>query len=509
MPTFAAVDIGSNSVRLKIARLTRGRLHPIHEDREVTRLGESVFRSNLLSPDAMADTVKVLRRFHRAVQQSGADFVRVVGTAALRDARNSQAFVEWVRSATGWHLEIISGLEEARLIHLGLVSTLRVSSSNVLMIDLGGGSCELTISAMGHIRETVSLPLGAVRLTNDFFQQDPPRKSELKRLQSFVAREIGRIAPRIHRARPSIVLATSGTAASLAAVCHGLYKTQGSRASMVSRPQMQRIAKTLARLPLEGRRRLPGVGPRRAEIIPAGAVVYSEILDKCQLRGFRYSPLGLRDGILAQMAAEYDRSTRSGKQIESERADSIRAAVERYHVDRDHATQVRDAALSMFNALQSLHRLPQEYREWLSAAAMLYEVGDYVNRFGRHRHTYYVISNSEILGYTPEQRHIIAAIARYLGKSVPTPGDGPMKVLPPEEREPVRKASLLLRLARALNLGRSGAVASAQVRMRNGRVIVRLAARRRSGVDLELWAVEREKNYFREVFGRELSATAE
>jgi exopolyphosphatase/guanosine-5'-triphosphate,3'-diphosphate pyrophosphatase len=120
-----------------------------------------------------------------------------------------------------------------------------------------------------------------------------------------------------------------------------------------------------------------------------------------------------------------------------------------------------------------------------------------------------VISNSEILGYTPEQRRVIAAIARYLGKSVPTPGDGPMKVLPPEEREPVRKASLLLRLARALHLGRSGAVASARVRMRDGKVVVHLAARRRSGVDLELWAVEREKNYFREVFGRELSATTE
>ena len=509
MPTFAAVDIGSNSVRLKIARLIHGRLRQIHEDREVTRLGESVFRGNLLSPDAMASTIKVLRRFHRAVQQSGADFVRVVGTAALRDARNSQAFVEWIRSATGWHLEIISGLEEARLIHLGLVSSLRVSSGNVLMIDLGGGSCELTISVKGHIRETVSLPLGAVRLTNDFFQQDPPRKSEIKRLRSFAAREIGRISPRIQRARPGIVLATSGTAASLAAVCHGLYKTQGSRASVVSRLQMQRIAKTLARLPLEERRRFPGVGPRRAEIIPAGAVVYSEILDKCQLRAFRYSPLGLRDGILAQMAAEYDRSTRSGKQIESERADSIRSAVERYHVDKDHAAKVRDSAMSLFHELKSIHRLPLEYREWLSAAAMLYEVGDYVNRFGRHRHTYYVISNSEILGYTPEQRRVIAAIARYLGKSVPTPGDGPMKVLPPEEREPVRKASLLLRLARALHLGRSGAVASARVRMRDGKVVVHLAARRRSGVDLELWAVEREKNYFREVFGRELSATTE
>ena len=508
MPTFAAVDIGSNSVRLKIARLTAGRLREVHEDREVTRLGDAVFRSNLLDPDAMANTVKVLRRFHRSVQSAGTDQVRVVGTSALRDARNSQAFLEWVRSATGWNLEIISGLEEARLIHLGLVSSLRVSSSNVLMMDLGGGSCELTISAKGHIRETVSLPLGAVRLTNEFLQHDPPRKSELKRLQSFAGREIGRISARIQRARPGIVLATSGTAASLSAVCRGLYKTKGSRASAVSQTQMRRIAKMLARLPLDGRRKLPGVGPRRAEIIPAGAMVYSEILDRCQLRGFRYSPLGLRDGLLAQMAAEYDRSTRSGKQIESERADSIRAAVEHYHVDLDHATKVRDSALYLFTALKSIHRLPPEYREWLSAAAMLYEVGDYVNRFGRHRHTYYIIANSEILGFTPEQRRRIAAIARYLGKSVPTPGDAPMKVLLPEEREDVRKSALLLRLARALNLGRSGAVQGTTARIRNGGVTLTLTAKRRSSVDLELWAVEKEKNYFREVFGRELSATA-
>src|SRR5215467_1625161 len=161
MPTFAAVDIGSNSVRLKIARLVGGRLRPVLEDREVTRLGESVFRSSLLSPDAMADTIKVLRRFHRAVQRSGTDSVRVVGTSALRDARNAQAFLEWVRSTTGWHVHVISGLEEARLIHLGLVSSLRVNAPSVLMIDLGGGSCELTVSSRSHIKDVVSLPLGA------------------------------------------------------------------------------------------------------------------------------------------------------------------------------------------------------------------------------------------------------------------------------------------------------------------------------------------------------------
>jgi exopolyphosphatase / guanosine-5'-triphosphate,3'-diphosphate pyrophosphatase len=508
MPTFAAVDIGSNSVRLKIARLSRRRLVEVHEDREVTRLGEGVFRSGFLTPEAIASTVKVLRRFHRAVQEAGADPVRAVATSALRDARNSQAFLEWVRSATGWRVEIISGLEEARLIHLGLVSTLRMNAASALMVDLGGGSCELTISSRNHIRDLVSLPLGAVRLTNEFLHHDPARKPELRRLQGFVTREIGRIAERITRARPKVVIATSGTAASLAAVCHGLYKTKGARAATVSREQAQRVAKMLARLPVEGRRNLSGVGPRRAEIIVAGAVVFAELLERCQLRSFRYSPLGLRDGLLAQMAAEYDRSTRSGKQIESERWDSIRAAVEHYRVDMDHALEVRGSAMQLFSALKAVHRLPPEYREWLSAAAMLYEVGDYVNRNGRHRHTHYIISHSEILGYTPQQRRIIAAIARYLGKSRPAPGDGAMKVLSPEDRERAAKASLLLRLARALNLGRSGAIRKTRLRARDGEVAITVVAKPRASVDLELWAVEKERSYFREVLGRELSVAA-
>src|ERR1700751_1606257 len=135
MPTFAAVDIGSNSVRLKIARLQGGRLRALHEDREVTRLGEGVFGSGFLTSESISETVKVLRCFHRATQQIVTDSVRVVATSALRDARNSQAFLEWVRSATGWRVEIISGVEEARLIHLGLISGLRVDSSRVLMVD--------------------------------------------------------------------------------------------------------------------------------------------------------------------------------------------------------------------------------------------------------------------------------------------------------------------------------------------------------------------------------------
>jgi exopolyphosphatase / guanosine-5'-triphosphate,3'-diphosphate pyrophosphatase len=514
MPTFAAIDIGSNSVRLKISRLQAGRLKEVHEDREVTRLGEGVFKGGLLSPEAMSQTVRVLRRFHRATQECGTDSVRVVATAALRDARNSRTFLEWVRSTTGWTIEIISGLEEARLIHLGIVSASRLGAHSVLLVDLGGGSCELTLSRDGQLRDTVSLPLGAVRLTGEFLEHDPPRKSELKRLSGFVAREITRIQDRIKAARVGAVIATSGTAAALVGVAGHLSRPRKRRPAnyanrnYITREMLRRITKQITRLPLEQRSKVPGIGPRRAEIICAGAVAYAELLERCHLPGFRYSPLGLRDGILAQMAAEYDRSTRSGRAIESERWESIKRAVEHYRVDLTHALHVRDSALLLFSSLKSVHQLPAEYREWLSAAAMLYEVGDYVNRNGHHRHTYYIIANSEILGYTPQQRRIIGSIARYLGKSRPTPGDGAMSFLSPEEQENTTKASVLLRIARALNMGRSQSVAKAGVSARNGRVAMKLTPRGKASVELELWAIEKDRTYFREVFGRELSVAA-
>jgi exopolyphosphatase/guanosine-5'-triphosphate,3'-diphosphate pyrophosphatase len=456
----------------------------------------------------MADTVRVLRRFHRAAQEWATDSVRVVATAALRDARNSRAFVEWVRSTTGWTVEIISGLEEARLIHLGIVSSGRQTAGNVLLVDLGGGSCELTLTHKGQIRDTVSLPLGAVRLTGEFLKHDPPRKSELKRLDGFVAREIGRIQGRIRAARVGTVVATSGTAAALAGVAMHLARPKRRRASAVTREMMRVIVKQIARISLEQRRRIPGIGPRRAEIICAGAIVYAELLERCHLKAFRYSPLGLRDGILAQMAAEYDHSTRSGRAVESERWESIKRAVEHYRVDLQHALHVRDSALQLFSGLKSVHQLPPEYREWLSAAAMLYEVGDYINRNGHHRHTYYIIAHSEILGYTPQQRRVIGAIARYLGKSRPTADAPPMMPLSPEERENVTKASVLLRVARALNLGRMQAVARFSVTARGETVSMKLTPRGKANVDLELWAIEKDRAYFREIFGRELSAAA-
>jgi exopolyphosphatase/guanosine-5'-triphosphate,3'-diphosphate pyrophosphatase len=501
MATFAAVDIGSNSVRLKIARPVRQRLKVLHEDREVTRLGEGVFRSGLLEPKAMAHTVKVLRRFHRAAQHFGANIVRVVATSALRDARNSAAFVDWVRSATGWQVEIISGLEEGRLIHLGVMSGTRTARSRVLLIDLGGGSCELTMSVGGQIRQMVSLPIGAVRLTQEFLYRDPPKKKELERLREFISEEVARVERRIAAARLQMVIATSGTAAALASLVAA--KQKRSASGVVPRRDVHELAQELPRRSLAERIAMPGLGPRRAEIIIAGVTVFDELMAR-GLSGFRYSPLGLRDGLLAQMVAEHG-GTQIQKQIQSERWNALVAAGRHYGIDSRFATRVRCLTVRLFSGLKRLHGLPPEYEEWLAAAAMLHEVGNYINRAGRHRHAYYIISHSEIFGYTIAQRQLIAAIARYMGKSRPSAADRNLKQLSVEDRENVPKAVALLRVARALDQGRRGAVTEITPQLHDGNVVLKLNTKR-GGASLELWALEKEKVYFRSVFGRELLA---
>jgi exopolyphosphatase/guanosine-5'-triphosphate,3'-diphosphate pyrophosphatase len=500
MPVFGAVDIGANSVRLKLARIVNHRLKTIHEDRVVTRLGESVFRSGLLSPDAMETTIKVLRRFHRAAQKHGADQVRVVATSALRDARNATVFQAWTASTTGGKIETIPGLEEGRLIHLGVLANARVRPSSVLLMDLGGGSCELTISVRSQIREIFSLPLGAVRLTQEFLLHDPPRTKELARLRHFIGDEVTRVSERIRAAKVQQIIATSGTAAALAAAASN---GRIGAASSVRPRTILKLAEMLAGLNLRARGAVPGIGPRRAEIIVAGSWVFAELLARCDLPGFRYSPLGLRDGVLAQMLADYDRRSSSHRQLASERWEAIVAMCERYHVDMQSARYVRDRVLELFHELRRVHGLPAEYETWLSTAAMLYEVGRFLNHAGWHRHTYYVISNSEIFGFTPDQRQVIACIARYLGKSKPSPGDPPMEALGRDHQELVPKAVVLLRLARAMNQSRERRLRAAQARIDDAKVRLKLKAGR-TAPDLELWALQKERGYFRESFGREL-----
>jgi len=542
--TFAAIDIGSNSCRLKIARVVAHRLKTLHEDREVTRLGTSVFDTGLVSPDAMATTLKALKRFQRAVQAHGVDQIRVVATAAMRDARNAQAFITWAKAETGWTIEIISGLEEGRLIHRGVMTNEPGAGGKVMLVDVGGGSCEITLSEHKRIKETVSLPLGAVRLTREFIPDDPPSEEGLARMKQFIARELRRAHRRIQPGAVPLVIATSGTAAALSEAHTALIKpvkpeavtksgarTARTRASgaasrvggsgkvraargassqvamdITTQQQVRRLATKLRKMSMAERSAVPGIGPKRAEIIVAGAVVYAELLETFDLAGFRYSDLGLRDGILAQMLAEKDDRATAHLQFEQERWESVLATAKRYGVNLRMVEPVKNHAEQLYRDLAALHHLPPEYENWLATAAILSETGKFLNHQGHHRHTQYIISSSEIYGYTMLQRTIISAIARYLGKTRPQPGDRAMRNIPPQEHANVQKSVVLLRLARALNQDRASDVLRVAARVYPKRALLELEPGR-TGAELELWSLRKEADYFREVFGRELFVT--
>jgi exopolyphosphatase / guanosine-5'-triphosphate,3'-diphosphate pyrophosphatase len=512
MQTFAAIDIGSNSCRLKIARVVQHRLKVLHEDREVTRLGSSVFETGLVSPDAMANTLRALKRFQRSVQSYGVDQIRVVATSAMRDARNAQAFIAWVQAETGWTVEVISGLEEGRLIHHGVMAVEQDASGRVILVDVGGGSCEITLSNQKRIVDTISLPLGAVRLTQEFLPSDPPAPKEIARMKQFIARELRRAHKLMnaHAGKEISVIATSGTAAALSEANRSLTKQAAQGTKQKQAPDLtatrgvRRLAEKLVKLKNNERSLMPGIGPRRSEIIIAGAYVFAELLESLCLPGFRYSPSGLRDGVLAQMIAELESPrTTAHQQFERERWEGVLAACKRYGVDPKQVEPVRFHAAQLFRDLERVHKLPLDYLHWLESAAMMQDIGKFLNYQGHHRHAQYIIANSELYGFTRLQRTTVSAIARYLGKSRPAPTDRAMREIPIEEHENVKRALVLLRLAVALNQDRASDVLKVKVRVYPKRVILEVY-QGRTGAELEMWSLRKEAAYFSEIFRREL-----
>ncbi len=527
MPTFAAIDIGSNSCRMKIAKVAAHRLKTLVEDREVTRLGASVFESGLISPEAMAATLRALKRFQRAVQSHGVDRIRVVATAAMRDARNAAAFQAWVKAETGWNMEIISGLEEGRLIHLGVTGSEPGAGGRVLLIDLGGGSCELTLSEHKHIKETISLPLGAVRLTEQFLPTDPAPSDGLARMRQLIARDLRRAHRRLQLGRIPLVIGTSGTAAALSEACAPgikivkaggksaprivVRRTRVDRAQrsavlagMVSTKAVRKLAGKLAKMSLPEREAVPGIGPRRAEIIVAGAEVYAEILDSFGLHGFRYSPFGLRDGILAQMLAEQDARAKAHREFEHERWESVLATARRYGVDPRQSEPVRGSLPCSSSGVEKLRKSLS--RPSMKAGLPRRQSCATPANLSTTRATTDTPSTSSPVRRSTgirSQRTLVSAIARYLGKSRPQPGDRALRNIPADEHKNVHRAVVLLRLAVALNQDRASDVVRVGVRFYPKRVYLELRAGR-TGAELELWSLRKEAGYFSEVFGRAL-----
>jgi len=359
--------------------------------------------------------------------------------------------------------------------------------------------------------------LGAVRLQQEFLQVDPPAKADVARLKQYIDRELKRGEKKLGIPRVGLVIATSGTASALAEASMAIVdaekkaapkkratrKAVGAPVLMASTEEVRLLADQLAKMTNAQREAMPGIGPKRSEIIIGGAFVYATLLERFGLKGFRYSPLGLRDGMLAQMLGEVDLRASVHQKIEDERWTGVLEVCARYGIDQKKAEPVRQHVVELFDALAKVHELPEEYKPWLEAAAMMSDVGKFMNHQGHHRHTQYIVANSEVFGFSPEQRLIVSAIARYLGKSRMDPMDRVMRTIPIEEHERISRAVVLLRLAMALNQDRASAVVRMRVKVYPKRVALDLVPGR-GGAELEAWSLRKESAYFREVFRREL-----
>ena len=506
MPRYAAVDIGSNSVRMQVAEISPGAPTKIlAAERQVTRLGASVFQSGRIAPEAMEYLAGILAKMAQVYRKQEVIAVRAVATSAVRDAGNQHEFIERASAVLGVPVEIISGQEEARLIHLGVQSRWPQTDKRVLILDVGGGSAELILSDRGELVEAYSKPLGAVRLTEAFLKNDPPAALELHRMYEYIEEKLATPLRRIGTGPFDRMIATSATAAAIVCAVNRVGRARREEADRLkaSVQQVRKFYREVSAADLAHREKIQGLGPRRAEIIVAGAAVFRRAMELFQQPSLHYSAAGVRDGIIADLA------TRGvGRELTMLNRDQRRVVeqmVRRYGSPILHARKVAELAHRLFEDLQPLHKLPPGHGKLLEAAGYLHDIGHFVSASSHHKHSYYLVAHSDLPGFTDQERQMIALLCRYHRKSMPLPRHSPFQSVDPDSRRAITFLTPLLRIADSLDRSHEQRVSEMQVQIRNGSVTLGLETK--DDADLEMWAVERVADAFRETYQTSLSLT--
>jgi exopolyphosphatase / guanosine-5'-triphosphate,3'-diphosphate pyrophosphatase len=502
MSRYAAVDIGSNSVRMMAAEIGHGKTQILAQERQVTRLGESVFREGRISKAALDFLCATLAKMAAVYGRLDVAGVRAVATSAVRDASNQREFLARTTRALGTNVEIISGQEEARLIHLGVEARWPRPRERTLIIDVGGGSAELILSQNGQLIDAVSKPLGAVRLTEMFLKTDPPLAEELNRLDGYVREKLATFHRRHSAEKFDRVVATSATAAAVVSAINGIPRMKREQAdrSRAFTGQIRELYVKLAASSIAARRKLPGIGPKRAEIVVAGAAVFLRALEIFGRRSLYYCAAGVRDGIIADLAAR--RVGRELSQLSREQREVVEKMARRYGVSLPHARHVAGLAHRLFEVLQPVHRLARATGKLLEASAYLHDIGHFVSGTSHHKHSAYLIANSDMPGFTADERLTIAALCRFHRKTMPEPRHAHFQALTADAKRLVVYLAPLLRMADALDRGHGQKVHDISSSLRDGNLHLLVEAAR--DADLDIWAANQAAEAFRESYGQSI-----
>lgn len=502
---IAAIDVGSNSIRLVVAEvLPTGGYRVLDEERENTRLAAALAKTGRLDIKAADTSVTVLRNFLSIANGYNVSQIRAIGTSALRDAEDGPEFCDRVRKELNLSIEVISANEEARLAFLSVARAFDISGRRVAIADIGGGSTEIVLASSGLVDQVYETKLGAVRVAEQCDVTTRSTEKEVGKLRDFVdgklKKEMGK-PPFV----PDMLFGTGGTFTALASIIMAQQGIAGQPmwGFRVSRAQIRHLVADLASMSLAERCKVQGLSPQRADIIVAGLAIIERIMRQLRVNVVQVHTRGVRDGLLLTMVQQSP--TPPAVAVEDRRA-AVEEFAKNCGVDLPHARQVSRIAGSLWQQLAAPLSLKPEDRELIESAALIANVGYLINFEGHHKHSYHLIVNSELQGFERRQLQILANVARYHRGSEPKKRHENFSELSMEDQGRVRALAAILRVALALDRTHQQNVADVRARVTEDGV--RITIQSQGDTDVDLWAAERKVDMFEKVFGRKVKFTA-
>lgn len=505
MPRFGAIDVGSNAMRLRVVEAhAPDQVREITSERAAVRLGHDVFLTGRLAAAALAEAVDALRTFRDVMRAHGVEGYRAVATSAVREAHNADLLVERAQREAGIKLDVIEGVEEARLVLMAVQSAVPVGDRRALLVDIGGGSVELTLLAKGAPHTSVSLPMGTVRLHEAFLDaEEPVTPARRALLREYIERSLHE-APWLRDSAPDLLIATGGNCEAIS----DLAATATDDGEGIDVEAMRGLRDAMSEENTRARRERWGLRGDRADVIVPALYVLSAVADAVGAKTITVPGVGLKDGILRELI---DRAfsvwDARGEQAEVE-AEAVHLG-RKYHFDERHALHVADMSSSLFDQLADLHRMDPEEKRLLRLAALLHDIGDFVGFEAHHKHSHYLITQADLMGLTPLAREVVANVARYHRKALPDLSHPPYRKLDRKARSTVRRLAAILRVADAFDREHEQKVREVAVRITPGRIALRAIARvRPDGTEpdlaLERWTAQRKADLMMEEFQSEV-----
>lgn len=501
---IAAVDVGTNSFHMVIASVsTRGVLRVHARDKEMVRLGEAAGDMKNLLPDAMERGVETMRRFVQAAQQHGA-VVRAVATSAVREALNREDFVGRVKAATNVDIEVISGIEEGRLIYQGALHALPILNTRAFVFDIGGGSTETVIGIHGEPSFVHSAKIGHIRMTRRYFPTSTHTADQVDECRRAIRGDWAPAFQRIIEQGFELAVACSGTVMAMASIIlvkAGKRVPETMNGMRLTRSEILDAVDTVVKATtVEQRLAIPGIDARRADVIVAGALILEQIVLGLNIQELTISGYALREGIVYD-TVQKQRDIDAHHHLSHLRYQSVDHLCDLYHVRRPHAEHVRHLSMQMFDDLRALHRYGDRERELLEAAALLHDVGYHISGEEHHKHSDYIIRHSPMPGFTNDEAEMIASIARYHRKSHPKKKHVDFGRLSGQEQQMICVLAGILRIAEGLDRRQLQHVQSVRTAISDRSIDIYLTAPT-THPDIELWGAERRKELLEQTFGR-------